>query len=76
MFQKLKFADKNTKKVDDLNNIDDGDDLLENINNSNEQDWKWYIIRQENTLPQIWSFLTNMLTIYALFATPMVLVFP
>ena len=55
---------------------DDGDIDLENINSSQEQVWKWYIIRQENTLPQIWSFITNMLTIYALFATPFLLVFP
>lgn len=56
-------------------NNDDGDVDLENINNSQEHVWKWYIIRQENTLPQIWNFLTNSLTIYALFTTPFVLVF-
>lgn len=54
---------------------DDGDVDLEAINNQNEYVWKWWIIRQENTLPQLWNFLTNMLTIYALFATPFVLVF-
>ena len=54
---------------------DDGDVDLENINNSQETVWKWYIIRQENTLPQLWSFITNTLTVYALFATPLVLIF-
>ena len=45
LFQRLKLADEKIKKANDLNNMDDGDDILENINNSNEQDWKWYIIR-------------------------------
>jgi hypothetical protein len=62
---------KNQAKGDD-----DGDVDLDNINNNQKQVWKWYIIRMENTLPQIWSFLINMLTIYALFATPFILVFP
>jgi len=56
-------------------NNDDGDVDLENINNSQEHVWKWYIIRQENTLPQLWNFLINSLTVYAMFATPFVLVF-
>jgi glucan phosphoethanolaminetransferase (alkaline phosphatase superfamily) len=38
--------------------------------------WRWWIIRQENTLPQFWNFVINTLTIYALFVTPFVLVFP
>ena len=55
---------------------DDGDDILETINSLNDgHKWKWYIIRQNNTLPQLWSFLINTLTFYALFATPLVLVF-
>jgi hypothetical protein len=40
------------------------------------QEWRWYIIRQENALPQFWSFIINLLTIYALFLTPLDLVFP
>ena len=36
LFQRLKLADENVKKANDLNNMDDGDDILENINNSNE----------------------------------------
>ncbi len=39
-------------------------------------EWKWWIIREENTLPQLWSIITNFLTIYALFVTPVVVVFP
>jgi hypothetical protein len=41
-----------------------------------DQEWKWWIIRSENTLPQMWSIITNFLTIYALFVTPVVVVFP
>jgi len=75
-FIKIKFSAMalNSAFNKDDNN-DDGDVDLENINNSQEHVWKWYIIRQENTLPQIWNFLTNSLTIYALFTTPFVLVF-
>ena len=49
---------------------------LDYINTQQETEWKWYIIRQENTLPQLWNFLINSLTVYAMFATPFVLVFP
>ena len=38
--------------------------------------WRWYIIRSGNTMPQVWEFILHNLTIYALFATPLVLVFP
>ena len=30
---------------------EDGDDLLDNINIGQEVEWKWWIIRSENTLP-------------------------
>lgn len=46
------------------------------MNQAHENVWKWYIIRTENTLPQLWTFLVNSLTVYALFVTPFVLVFP
>ena len=49
---------------------------LDYINTQQEAEWKWYIIRQENTLPQLWNFLINSLTVYAMFVTPFVLVFP
>ena len=29
-----------------MNNDEDGDDILENIGNSNEHEWKWWIIRR------------------------------
>ena len=54
---------------------DDGEVDLENINSNQESVWKWNIIREGNTLPQLWSFLVNTLTVYALFVTPFVLVF-
>ena len=61
------------------NHVDDDDDFdmeEENERRSGKKIWKWYIIRQENTLPQLWGGIINSLTIYALFATPFVLVFP
>ena len=30
---------------------DEGDDILENINAGSDMEWKWWIIREENTLP-------------------------
>jgi hypothetical protein len=67
---------KNTEGEDEKHLTEEGDDLLDNIFLSNENEWKWWIIRSENTLPQLWSIITNFLTIYALFVTPVVLVFP
>ena len=54
----------------------DNDVDIEYVNRSSETEWRWYIIRTENTFPQIWAFLLNNLTVYAMFATPLVLVFP
>lgn len=51
LFQRIKLADDKNKKNKHLNKDDDGEDILENINNGTENEWKWYIIRQENTLP-------------------------
>lgn len=65
---------KQSANSDKKDNADMGMDF-ENMNFSQDNQWKWYIIRQENTLPQIWSFLVNTLTVYALFVTPFVLVF-
>jgi hypothetical protein len=61
---------------DDKFLTDEGDDLLDNVMHHMDQEWKWWIIRSENTLPQMWSIITNFLTIYALFVTPVVVVFP
>lgn len=74
LFQSLSYKIDN----DDEGKIltDEGDDLLDNINTNSDHEWKWWIIRSENTLPQLWSIITNFLTIYALFVTPIVVVFP
>lgn len=56
-------------------NEEDADVDLENINSQQENVWRWYIIRTENTLPQLWTLLVNSLTVYAMFVTPFVLVF-
>mmetsp|Transcript_21052 Transcript_21052/g.32583 ORF Transcript_21052/g.32583 Transcript_21052/m.32583 type:complete len:181 (-) Transcript_21052:2154-2696(-) len=74
-FVRLKQSTNESRRRKKNDGNDDGDIDPDIINNSQEHIWKWYIIRQENTLPQLWSFLTNMLTIYALFATPFILVF-
>jgi len=58
------------------NQEEEGDDILENISRSSEHLWRWWIIRQQNPVPQFWNFITNFLTIYALFVTPWVIVFP
>ena len=50
--------------------------MLDAVMNQSDHEWKWWIIRSENTLPQMWSIITNFLTIYALFVTPVVVVFP
>lgn len=73
LFQSL---NNKTPVEDDKVITDEGDDLLDNVNHMSDQEWKWWIIREENTLPILWSVITNFLTIYALFVTPMVVVFP
>ena len=73
------FQSLNNKKKDEEHEkilTDEGDDLLDNVNHMSDHEWKWWIIRSENTLPQMWSIITNFLTIYALFVTPVVVVFP
>lgn len=50
--------------------------MLDKLDDLNKKDWRWYVIREENFLPQFWSFIINLLTIYALFLTPLDLVFP
>mmetsp|Transcript_24655 Transcript_24655/g.38335 ORF Transcript_24655/g.38335 Transcript_24655/m.38335 type:complete len:195 (+) Transcript_24655:1068-1652(+) len=67
---KNKVKDKTGKVVDEADDID-----LDSMATTQENVWRWYIIRQENSLPQLWNFIINMLTIYALFATPFILVF-
>jgi hypothetical protein len=42
----LKLADEKFKKQKELNHDEDGDDILENIGNPNEHEWKWWIIRR------------------------------
>jgi hypothetical protein len=54
----------------------DFDDFLDRMDDGSAKEWRWFIIRQENALPQFWSFIINLLTIYALFLTPLDLVFP
>ena len=33
------------KKKKEYNQEEEGDDILENLNNQNEHEWKWWIIR-------------------------------
>ena len=69
IFQRFKFS---SEPKEEDNNQDDQEDVVIKDNVV----WRWWIIRQENTLPQFWNFVINTLTIYALFVTPFVLVFP
>lgn len=71
LYQKIRLSQDRIKNT----HVEEDEDILENINLSSAPRWNWKIIRQENTLPQIWSFLVNTLTFYALFSTPFVLVF-
>jgi hypothetical protein len=68
-------ATENISRINGGGDGDDGEVDLENINSYQENVRQWNIIREGNTLPQLWSFLVNTLTVYALFATPFVLVF-
>lgn len=38
--------------------------------------FKWYFIKTSNMIPQMWDFIINTCTIYALFTTPFILVWP
>lgn len=69
------MGEDSSQKNKSGNQEEEGDDILENISRSSEHEWKWWIIRQQNPLPQLWNFITNFLTIYALFVTPWVIVF-
>ena len=74
LFEKMRQRNKAHILSKTKNQQEDYEDLLDNIKNT-ESDWKWWIIRQENTLPLLWQFIINTLTFYALFSTPFVLVF-
>ena len=77
LFEKMRLRSQNRHQQYQMNSDEDhdgDDDILNNISQP-EASRKWWIIRQENTLPQIWSFIINSLTFYALFSTPFVLVF-
>jgi len=49
--------------------------MLSHMDTGLETQWKWYIIREDNTFPQFWTFVINSMTFYSLFITPFVLVF-
>lgn len=45
------------------------DDL--DFENQNEVDqYPWYLINEKKTLPEIWTLIMNLFTIYTLFFTP------
>jgi hypothetical protein len=76
MFRIAKSSESNIQ----VTIIEDDDMLLNNNRNENEDGddptEKWYLINQTKTLPQIWEMIMNAFTIYSLFATPFILVFP
>ena len=57
------MGEDSSQKNKSGNQEEEGDDILENISRSSEHEWKWWIIRQQNPLPQLWNFITNFLTI-------------
>lgn len=70
-FYKMKHSSKEfneNQQTEDMN--------LDEIILTPENLWVWYIIRRDNTLPQIWDLIVNTFTVYAMFSTPLVLCFP
>ena len=68
------MADQNLREmmIDDIQ--DDEDDDTHTIDN--QQKIRWYLIDTERTFCKVWDFLITTITIYNLFATPFILVFP
>lgn len=76
MFRIAKSSEANIQVT-----VIEDDDLLMNNNRGDMEDGddpfeKWYLINQTKTIPQIWEMVMNAFTIYSLFATPFILVFP
>ena len=69
-----KMAESNLKEmmIDDINEDADEDNQIID----SQPKLKWYLIDTERTFCKVWNFLITMLTIYTLFASPYLYVFP
>jgi hypothetical protein len=68
------MAESNLKEmmIDDINEDADEDNQIID----SQPKLKWYLIDTERTFCKVWNFLITMLTIYTLFASPYLYVFP
>ena len=68
------MAESNLKEmmIDDINEDADEDNQIID----SQPKLKWYLIDTERTFCKVWNFIITILTIYTLFVTPFLLVFP
>lgn len=69
-----KMAESNLKEmmIDDINeDADEENQIIDSV-----PKLKWYLIDSERTFCKIWDFIITLLTMYTLFITPFLLVFP
>jgi hypothetical protein len=58
--------------IDDINeDADEENQIIDSV-----PKLKWYLIDSERTFCKIWDFIITLLTMYTLFVTPFLLVFP
>ena len=58
--------------IDDINeDADEENQIIDSV-----PKLKWYLIDSERTFCKIWDFIITLLTMYTLFITPFLLVFP
>lgn len=68
------MAESNLKEmmIDDINeDADEENQIIDSV-----PKLKWYLIDSERTFCKIWDFIITLLTMYTLFITPFLLVFP
>jgi hypothetical protein len=68
------MAESNLKEmmIDDINeDADEENQIIDSV-----PKLKWYLIDSERTFCKIWDFIITILTMYTLFITPFILVFP
>ena len=69
-----KMTESNLKEmmIDDINDDKEED----NTQTDNQPKIPWYLIDKERNFCRVWDFMITLLTIYTLFVTPFVVVFP
>lgn len=69
-----KMAESNLKEmmIDDINeDADEENQIIDSV-----PKLKWYLIDSDRTFCKIWDFIITLLTMYTLFVSPFLLVFP